>query len=84
MSRPRFLADHDLNEHIITGVLRREPLVEFLRIRHVGYAERPDSEVLDYAAKHGLIIVSHDVNTMTAAALQRLENGNELSGLLMV
>lgn len=25
MSRPRFLADHDLNEHIIDGVLRREP-----------------------------------------------------------
>jgi hypothetical protein len=24
MSRPRFLADHDLNEHIVYGVLRRE------------------------------------------------------------
>ena len=33
MSRPRFLADHDLNEHIIDGVLRREPAVEFLRAR---------------------------------------------------
>jgi hypothetical protein len=25
MSRPRFLADNDLNERIITGFLRREP-----------------------------------------------------------
>jgi hypothetical protein len=31
MSRPRFLADHDLNEHIVDGTLRREPGVEFLR-----------------------------------------------------
>jgi hypothetical protein len=36
MSRPRFLADHDLNEHLVTGVLRREPTIEFLRVREVG------------------------------------------------
>jgi hypothetical protein len=28
MSRPRFLADNDLNEHIVDGVLRREPTLE--------------------------------------------------------
>ncbi len=36
MSRPRFLADHDLNEHIVTGVLRREPAAEFLCVREFG------------------------------------------------
>jgi hypothetical protein len=40
MSRPRFLADHDLNEHIIDGVLRREPTLEFLRARDVGMSNR--------------------------------------------
>ncbi|MGH8625815.1 MAG: hypothetical protein ACREYC_11270 [Gammaproteobacteria bacterium] len=29
MSRPKFLADHDLNEHIVIGVIRRAPAVEF-------------------------------------------------------
>ena len=29
MSRPRFLADHDFNEHIVSGVLRLDPLVDF-------------------------------------------------------
>ena len=29
MSRPRFLADNDLNEHIIDGALRREPAEEW-------------------------------------------------------
>ena len=36
MSRPRFLADHDLNEHIVAGVLRREPTLEWVRVRDVG------------------------------------------------
>jgi hypothetical protein len=29
MSRLRFLADHDLNEHIVTGVKRLNPRIEF-------------------------------------------------------
>src|SRR5262249_602050 len=84
MSRPRFLADHDLNEHIIDGVRRREPAVEFVRAREVGLADRPDPEVLADAAPQGLIGVSHDVNTMPAHAWDRLATGQLLSGLLMV
>lgn len=84
MSRPRFLADHDLNEHIMTGVSRRETLVEFIRARDIGYSQRPDAELLEYAASEGLVIVSHDVNTMPAAAYKRLRNGDAVSGLLMV
>lgn len=84
MSRLRFLADHDLNEQIVTGVLRREPLVEFVRVRDIGYNQRPDAEVLEYATSEGHVIVSHDVNTMPAAAYERLANGADVSGLLMV
>lgn len=45
MSRPRFLADHDLNEQIVTGVLRREPALECVRARDVGMSERSDAEM---------------------------------------
>lgn len=83
MSRPRFLADHDLNEHILDGVLRREPAIEFLRLRDLGLADRPDAEVLDYATNAVLVVVSHDVNTMPAQAYARLREGKDLAGLLM-
>jgi hypothetical protein len=36
MSRPRFLADNDLNDAIVLGVLRREPAIEFKRPRDLG------------------------------------------------
>jgi hypothetical protein len=70
MSRPKFLADHDLNEHIITGVIRRAPSAEFSRVCEIGVHDRSDAEVLEYAVAHGFIVVSHDVNTMPAAAYE--------------
>jgi predicted nuclease of predicted toxin-antitoxin system len=84
MSRPRFLADHDLNEQIVDGLLRREPAIDIIRVREVGLRERPDDEVLKYAADQRLLVVSHDVNTMTAAAYARIEAGEPMPGLLMV
>lgn len=84
MSRPRFLADHDLNEHIVTGLLRREPAVECARVREFEMGEALDDVILDYAAQHGWLVVSHDVNTMPAAAFARLANRRAMAGLLMV
>lgn len=84
MSRPRFLADHDVNEHIVTGVLRQEPMVTFLRVRDLGMSDRPDDEVLDRAEREGLLLVSHDVNTMPAAAYARLSRSQSFPGLFMV
>ena len=84
MSRPRFLADHDVNEHILDGALRREPAIEVLRARDVGLGDRPDAEVLEFAAAQGMIVVSHDVNTMPAQAYARLAAGRPVAGLLMV
>lgn len=84
MSRPRYLADHDLNEHIVAGVIRQEPAIEFIRARDVGMDECTDSEILDYAHEMSLIVVSHDVNTMTDAAYRRLAEGKSFPGLLLL
>lgn len=84
MSRPRFLADQDFNEHIIRGVLRREPIIDFVRLRDVGLEKCSDAEILTYASVDGRIILSHDVSTMSAAAQARLASGQPISGLLLV
>ena len=84
MSRPRFLADSDLNEHIITGFLRREPAAEMIPARDASLDNRPDPEVLNYAASHHLIVVSHDVNTMIGHAYARIAEGKSMAGLLMI
>lgn len=84
MSRPRFLADQDLNDHIIAGVQRQEPALEFIRLRDIGMALRTEAEVLAYAQEAGLLVVSHDVNTMSAAAYARLAKSESFTGLLLI
>ena len=84
MSRPRFLADEDLNPEIILGLLRVEPSVDLVAVGDVGLAGRPDPEVLAYAAADGRIVVSHDANTMTAHASTRVKAGLAMPGLLII
>lgn len=42
MSRPRFLADHDFRDRILRGLKKREPAVDFVRVREVGLESAPD------------------------------------------
>ena len=44
----------------------------------------PYREVLEYAARVGLIVVSHDINTVPDHAAQRMLGGQPLTGLFMV
>jgi predicted nuclease of predicted toxin-antitoxin system len=80
----RFLADNDLNDAIVVGVQRREPVAAYSRLRHLGLAACSDPEVLDFAVRENWIVVSHDVNTMSATASARLVAGLTMNGLLLV
>lgn len=63
----RFLADANFNNRIVTGLKRREPLVDFQRASDVDLAAKADLEVLRIAATAGRILVTHDWKTMPAA-----------------
>jgi hypothetical protein len=85
MPRPVFLADHDLNEHIVDGLLRREPSLAISRARDHGLERTADARLLAFAAEaYGHVVISHDVNTMPAAAFALLDAGEVLGGLIMV
>jgi predicted nuclease of predicted toxin-antitoxin system len=84
MSRPRYLADHDLSDILVRGVLRKEPAIEFVRAREVELQEASDNDVLAFAAQNRLIVVSHDMNTMAKTGFARLRAGEPLAGLLLV
>ncbi|HEV3006782.1 MAG TPA: DUF5615 family PIN-like protein, partial [Pirellulales bacterium] len=62
----------------------REPLAECMRVRDLGIDTRSDTEILAHAATEGFIVLSHDVNTMTAAAYARVAAGEPMGGLLLV
>ena len=62
----RFLADADLNNAIVRGVLRREPSLDFLTAQAAGLRGMNDPEVLALAAEQQRVLVSHDVGSMPA------------------
>ena len=82
--RERFLADADLNRAIVTGVLRREPSLDFLTAQVAGLRGMNDPGVLALAAERQPAVVSHDVGTMPAHFRAFRKAGKQSSGVLLV
>ncbi len=62
--RPRFQADADFNNKIVTGLRRREPSVDIRGARDGEVIGKLDPEVLLIAADAGRILLTHDRTTM--------------------
>lgn len=80
----RFLADADLNKAIVTGVLRREPSLDFLAAHAAGLRGMKDREVLALAAEEQRVLVSHDVGTMPRHFQEFLDAGKRCSGVFLI
>lgn len=60
----RFQADADLNQIIVSAIVRRFPDIDFKTATAGGLAGLKDAEVLALAAREGRILVTHDHATM--------------------
>lgn len=60
----RFQADADLNQIIVSAVVRRVPEIDFRTATVAGLAGLKDAEVLALGARDGRILVTHDQTTM--------------------
>lgn len=82
--KPRFQADNDLRVSIRTGLLRREPSINFQNARTAGLDGLSDPGVLRLAMAQGRILISHDENSMPGHFNRFIDGGNHSPGLLMV
>lgn len=80
----RFAVDENFNMHIINGVLRRLPTLDIRRVQDAGLEGADDPTVLEWAAKEGRVLLTHDVNTMTAFAYERVDQGLPMPGVFEV
>ena len=80
----KFVADENFNARIINGLKRRNPSVDLARVQDVGLANTPDSEILQWAADTGRIVLTHDVATMPVDATDRLNAGLPMPGLFLI
>ncbi len=78
------IADENFNNDIVRGVLRRNPRLDIVRIQDVGLSGAGDEAVLEWAAREGRILLTHDVSTLTRYAYDRVNASLPMPGVLEV
>ncbi len=79
-----FLSDEDFNRRIVRGLRRRLPLLDIVRVQDVGLTNRPDTEVLEWAANENRVVLTHDVTTMSKHAFDRVKRESAMPGVIEV
>ena len=81
---PRFIADEGFKRYIIRGILSRDSTVAIVSVQDMGLSGAPDPAILEWAAREGRIVLTHDKRTMTRDANARLTAGLPMPGVVVV
>ncbi len=80
----RLLADENLSGYIVRGLLRRRPGLTLVRVQDIGLREADDPTILEWAAEHDYILLTHDRATMPDFAYDRIIAGKAMPGLFVL
>jgi hypothetical protein len=80
----RFLADENFDNDILKGIINVLPDVDIIRAQDTELFQAPDSILLEWAAREGRIVLSHDVQTLAGYANERVRAGLPMPGVIEV
>lgn len=80
----RRAADENFNHDIIRGLLRRNPDVDIVRVQDAGLSGSDDPTIPEWAASENRVLVTHDVQTLTAFAYERVRDGKPMPGVFEI
>jgi predicted nuclease of predicted toxin-antitoxin system len=80
----RLLSDENFNGEIVRGLIRRRPDLDLVRVQDVGLSGIEDPTILEWAAKEGRILLTHDRATVPDFAYQRVRDGQPLAGVFVI
>ena len=81
---PLLLSDANYNEHVVRGLRRVRSDFSIITAHQVGIDRLSDPDVLAYAARHDLILLTHDTRTMPGhfiTFLAQLKPGEHCPGV---
>ncbi len=81
---PRFLADEGFRRSIVRGLSYRNPAINIVRVQDVGLSGASDPAILEWAAREGRVVLTHDKRTMTRDANARVIDGLPMTGVVVV
>jgi alkanesulfonate monooxygenase SsuD/methylene tetrahydromethanopterin reductase-like flavin-dependent oxidoreductase (luciferase family) len=80
----RFLVDENFNGKIVRGLRARNPEMDIVRVQDTEIYQASDPAVLEWAAAQGRILLTHDLDTMTLHAHERIAQGLPMAGAIFV
>jgi hypothetical protein len=80
----RLLSDENFHGDIVRGLLRAMPDLDLVRVQDVGLSEADDPAILEWAASHGRILLTHDRKTIPRFAHERVSRGEVMSGVFLI
>ncbi len=78
------LADENLDANIVRGVLRRFRDIDIVRVQDVGLSGSDDQTILAWAAEQGRVLITHDVETVTRYAFERVDAHLPMPGVIEI
>jgi hypothetical protein len=80
----RLLADKNFNNNILHGLRRELLAITFERVQDCYLMGADDDVVLEWAANHGYVVVTHDLRPIPPLASQRVQPGIAMPGVIIV
>ena len=77
-------ADENFNNDVVRGVRRRNPAADVVRVQDENLSGADDPTILEWAARVGRVLLTHDVSTMTRHAYDRVREGKAMPGVFEV
>ncbi len=77
----RLAADENFNADIVRGLLRRLPDLDIVRVQDAGLSGADDTAVLEWAAREGRIVLTHDISTLVSFAFERIASARPMPGV---
>jgi predicted nuclease of predicted toxin-antitoxin system len=78
----RVLADENLDGDLLRGIRRELPTIDLVRVQDVGLMGKDDPIILEWAAEQGRILITHDAQTMTKYAYERVQASKAMPGVI--
>ncbi len=76
--------DENFDHHILRALQRRLPELDFVTVVGAGLTGTDDAGVLGWAAEQGRVLLTHDVQTVTRFAYERVLRGEPMPGVIEV
>lgn len=80
----RLLTDENFHHAIVRGLRRRHADIDLVRVQDVGLMGADDPTILAWAARENRILLTHDAETITKFAYERVRAGEHMPGVFEV